>query len=120
MAVPFRHSCCYHHGYAAPALPPTPQTYSFSKLFDQYPSTMVHHQADIVANACAGPPIINGPLHQPSTNGIIMNVIHFLHEESFTEDWKDILLSLPERIAVVSIAHFVLKFCQGSAVVSLL
>src|SRR5258705_2427192 len=120
MAVPFRHSCSYHHGYAArlcrlrPKLTPSPN-YSIN----------IHQQWFIIKrtslpNACAGPPIINGPLHQPSTNGIIMNLIHFLHEESFTEDWKDILLSLPERIAVVSIAHFVLKFCQGSAVVSLL
>ena len=69
-------------------------------------------------NTRAGPPIINGPLHHPGSNGIIVNVIHLLHEESFTENWINILLRLPKRISVVSIANFVLKFCEGSVVIS--
>src|SRR6266404_876557 len=95
----------------------TPQTWP-SPIY----SIDIHQQRFLIKrtslpNTRAGVPIINGPLHHPGPNGIIVNVIHLLHEESFTEDWINILLSLPKRISVVSVAHFVLKFCQGGAVV---
>ena len=119
--MPFRNCSSKNNGLR----PPAPTNPGLRPKLGPSPdySIDIHKQGFIVKrtalpNARAGVPIISGPLYHPGSNGIIVNVIHLLHEEAFTEDWVNILLGLPERISVVSVAHFVLKFCEGGGVVS--
>jgi hypothetical protein len=61
----------------------------------------IHRQRFIIERASlpdpgAGPSVVNRSFHHLGFNRIIVDVIHLLHEESFTEDWINILLSLPK------------------------
>src|SRR4030095_2116161 len=61
-------------------------------------------------NSCTGPMIINRSLSKSGSHWIVVNVVGLLHKHSFAEDRKNILLRLPQRVAMVSIANFVAKF----------
>src|SRR5436189_2925590 len=80
-------------------------------------SINIHQQRFIIQRTCSPDPctrpsIVGRFLHHPRPHRIVMRVIYFLHEETLTEDRKNILLLLPERVAIVSITHLVLKFCK--------
>jgi len=56
--------------------------------------------------------IIDWLFDKSCANWIVVNVIHFLHEHPFAEYRKDIPLSLPEGVTVVSLAHLMLELSQ--------